>query len=118
MASIICTDSVSTEAKAEINNHMIGAGFFITLAVTIWTTILIAYRIYYTYNLIPNQKRSRFYNILEIVIESSLLYSLALLSAALINVIPIKQSNFAAVDNAANYLNAILPGVTVRLTIL
>ncbi len=109
------TKFVSTNAEAEIDNRMIGAAFFTTLAVTIWTTVLIAYRIYSTSDLDPIHKKNRFYNILEIIIQSSFVYSLALIPTALTVVIPPQN---AAANTASNFLGATLSGITVCGTVL
>ena len=106
--------SSKTESEAETTNHLMSAALFTTLAVTIWTTVLIAYRIHSTSNFILNRKKPRFYNIIEIVMQSSLIYSLALVPTALIVVVPPQQSNLVTLTIASYYLGTILTGVAVR----
>ena len=113
-ADIVNTQLDTAASKPVTDNRLISAAFFTTLVVTLWTTVLIAYRIYSSSNLIPNRKKPRFYNILEIIIQSSFLYLLVLVPSALIEVIPLTQSNIAAVFTASGYLDILLVGVTVR----
>ncbi len=57
-------------------NYLLGAGIFMTVATTLWTTILIAYRIYsVSKENIRNQGKRRFHNVLEIILQSSIVYS-------------------------------------------
>lgn len=58
-------------ATAATRNRLLSAGLFTTLSVTLWSTILIAYRIYSASNDILNQERPRFYNVLEMITQSS-----------------------------------------------
>lgn len=97
-----------------IHNYLISAGLFMTLATTLWTTILIAYRIYSAskYN-ISNQAKPRFYNILEIIIQSSFIYSLALVATALSLAIPQNESNVITLFAAQNYSGVILHVIAV-----
>ena len=106
--------SSKTEAEAETTNRLMSAALFTTLAVTIWTTALIAYRVYSTPNLNLSRKQSQFYNILEVIMQSSFMFSLALVPSAVIAAVPVQQSNFATLYTASNYLlDAILSGITV-----
>ncbi|KJA18832.1 hypothetical protein HYPSUDRAFT_217954, partial [Hypholoma sublateritium FD-334 SS-4] len=85
---------------------------FTTLAVTLWTTILIAYRIYSASHHILDRKKRHFYNILEIIIQSSFLYSLALVTEALIVAIASKELHSVAVSIASKYASGIIPVIT------
>ena len=105
---------ITTEADAQISNHLTSAAFFATLAVTVWTTALIAYRIYSTSNLALNRKKLRFYNILEMIVQTSFAYSLALAPCALLGVIPETQSNIFTMVTASYYADVILSATTVR----
>lgn len=98
------------------HNTLMGAGLFTTLAMTLWTTILIAYRIYSASRHILNGAKPHFYNILEIVLQSSFLYSLALAASALLAAMPSNQSNIWTIFTALNYSAAILTAVTVCQT--
>lgn len=111
--TIVFTHLSNTTAEAVISTHLISAAFFTTLIVTLWTTFLIAYHIYSTSHLIPNQKKPRFYNILEMIAQSSFVYSLALLPNAVIGTITTTQSNYAILTTVSNYLMTVLLAITV-----
>lgn len=91
-----------------------GAGLFMALAVTIWTTFLIAYRIYSASKDVTGSERLRFRNILEIIAESSLLYSLVLVANALLVVIQGEQLNTRQLLSASAYLYVITSVIAVR----
>lgn len=105
---------MSAEAELVTADRLMSAALFTTLAVTIWTTVLIAYRIYSTSDLILNRRTTRFRRILEIIIQSSLIYSLALGPSALIGIIKPQQFNFTTLLTASFYLDTISVGVAVR----
>ena len=109
---------ITAETGAAIIDRLTSAALFTTLAVTLWATLLIAYRIYSSSNLIVNRKRPRFYNVLEMIIQTSFIYSLALVPCALLPEVPKKQSNLYTLTAAENYLNAILCAITVCRTML
>ncbi len=117
IASMVYAQVYSTGAGTETFNQLTGAALFTTLVVTIWTTTLIAYCIYSNSDLTPNQKRNRFHHLLEIIMQSSFTYALALLPNAVTTVIQQQNSDFVKVFTSENYLDAILSGVTVRGTI-
>ncbi len=75
---MVNTQLDTAASKTVTDNRLISAAFFTTLVVTLWTTGLIAYRIHSSSNLIQNRQKPRFYNILEIIIQSSFLYLLVL----------------------------------------
>ena len=114
IALIVYTKFAITVEQAEILDRLLSASLFATLAVTFWTTALIAYRIYSTSNLIPNRKKTRFYNILDIIMQSSFIYLLALVPCALLPEIPENQSNIYTITTVSNFLNTILSAITVR----
>ncbi len=93
--------------------HLDTAGLFIALAVTLWTTVLIAYRIYSASKGILKGRKYRFYRILEIIIQSSFIYSIALLADALLGTIPPRQSNFCVLAAISAYAGTILTTMTV-----
>ena len=99
-------------------NHLNGTGLFITLGQTLWTTSLIAYRIYSaSKGRILKKKQSRFINILEIIIQSSFIYSLSLAVFALLLAIPVSKVNFLAIGVAGIYASSINFVITVRRAI-
>ena len=113
MAVTVYTNFATVVAGGAKITHLTSAALFTTLAVTLWTTGLIAYRIYSGSNLILNRKRPRFYNILEMVVQSSFIYSLALVPSALFPEITQTQSNMYTLITASNYMAAILSAITV-----
>ncbi len=107
----------SALSSGTAHNHLITAGLITTLVGTLWTTILIAYRIYTASKHIGlNGGRPRFYSILEIIIQSSLAYSLALGANAIIVAMPLNQANVFTLFTAGNYIGVTLQAVTVRRT--
>lgn len=106
----------STVQAGTAHNHLITAGLFTTLVGTLWTTVLIAYRIYSESRHILHGAKPRFYNILEIIIQSSFAYSVALVANALIVAMPLNQSNVFTLFTAGNYVGVILHAITVCLT--
>ena len=106
---------LSSDARSmNISSYLDSAGLFIAVALTTWTTLLITYRIYSTSKDSKSREKSRFRNILEIITESSILYSLVLVANALIAAIPPTQSNIWTVLSASAYLYALLSAITVR----
>lgn len=99
--------SPSMHISPATHDHLTAAGLFTTLAVTLWTTILISYRIYSASNHILNRKKRHFYNILEIVIQSSFIYSLALVVNALLLTMPQSSSIFTASSYIACFVAAL-----------
>ena len=118
IAITVYTNFITAETGAAIINRLTSAALFTTLAVTLWATLLIAYRIYSGSNLILNRKRPRFYNVVEMIIQTSFIYSLALVPCALLPEVPKKLLNLYTLIAAENYLNAILCAITVRRTTL
>ena len=105
------------QPTALIRNRLLSVGLFTTLAETLWTTVLIAYRIYSVSSHIMNRARPHFYNILEMITQSSFLYSLALRSNAVLAVVPQKQSDVWTIFTVGNYVGVTLYAVTVCPTI-
>lgn len=98
------------------HNRLSSVALSMTLAVTLWTTALISYRIYSTSKHIPNRAKPRFHKIMEIIVQSSFIYLLALVMNALFAAIPFTQSNFMALFIGGNYVGAILHAITVCRT--
>lgn len=95
------------------HNHLSSAGLFTTLATTLWTTILISYRIYSTSKHTRDEAKSHFYHVMEMIIQSSFIYSLALATNALLVVIPRNELNNWTISIASTYAGVILSAVTV-----
>ena len=89
-------------------------GLFTTLGETLWTTVLIAYRIHSASNHIRGEAKPRFHNILEMLVQSSFFYSLALVANAVPAVVPQTQANVWTVFTVGNYVGVVLYAVTAR----
>ena len=113
IAITVYTNFITAETGAAIINRLTSAALFTTLAVTLWATLLIAYRIYSSSNLILNRKRPRFYNVLEMIIQTSFIYSLALVASAVAIAIPMTESNFLPLLWTVGYIFDIAFSITV-----
>ena len=75
--------------QREVLNHLIAAQTFITLATTVTSTLLIAYRLYtVSKQEIRQNSRTLIQHIIEIVVHSAAAYSLAAAAQAIILIIP------------------------------
>ena len=107
----------SSKLTDNTNNHLCSAGQFLTLAVTLWTTFLIVYRIHFTSKHdVLNRGQPRFYKVLEIILQSAAIYSVALVVNALQQAIPRDQSNVWPLLTLDNYAGSILHTTTVCQT--
>ena len=98
---------------ASTHNELLNAGIILTLALTLWTTLLITYRIYSVSRHNPSHSKARFQNILRILTQSAGIYSVALLAnVPLLGIVP-NQSNVWTIFTAGNYLGVILHVMTV-----
>ncbi len=59
-------------------------------------------------------RKSRFYNILEMITQSALIYSLALVTMAVLAVIPQEESNLFTIATTSFYASAFLNSIAVR----
>ena len=92
--TVIIIDILPVTYPEALHNLLFSAGMFMTVATTLWTTILIAYRIHsLSRHNIPNRVNHRFYRILEIILQSSMAYSVALVIYAVSLAIPQTNSN-------------------------
>ena len=98
---------------AVTQTHLDSAGLFTVLAVTLWTTTLIAYRIYSLSNNVLNREKPRLYKILELITQSSSIYSLALVADAVLGTIPLTQSNVWTLSMVSSYVGVIVSAITV-----
>lgn len=98
---------------AATQTHIDSAGLFTVMAVTLWTTTLIAYRIYSLSNNVLNREKSRLYKILELITQSASIYSLALIADAVLGTIPQKQSNVWILSMVSSYVGVIVSAITV-----
>ena len=95
-------------------NYLLCAGTFITVAATVWTTVLIAYRIHsVSKHNIPKHAKYQFYRILEIITQSSIVYSLVLVVDAVSLAIPRTESNTFPLFMVQNYIWAVVYSIAV-----
>ena len=71
-----------TDKTEATQNFLVISGLFVTLAVALWTTALIVFRIYSTSTYIRNRAKPRFHHVVAIIMQSSLIYSLAVVALA------------------------------------
>ncbi|KDR81224.1 hypothetical protein GALMADRAFT_136254 [Galerina marginata CBS 339.88] len=76
----------------QIINNLDGAGYFVSAATSLLTTLLIAYRIHFIFRH-DGASRGRFKHLIEILIQSSAVYSLTLLMNAISVILPIDETN-------------------------
>lgn len=101
-------------SQGDILNKLIGASLFMTFAGTLVTPILIAYRIHHVFgHSILQGTRSRFKHVVEILVQSTAVYSLAVLAYAVLNVISVTGSNAEMVNIASNYLGPLYVFIAV-----
>lgn len=107
--SSILQDLSSTAAST--HNELLNAGLILTLVLTLWTTLLITYRIY---SASRHNGMTRFQNVLRMLTQSAGIYSIALLAnVPLIGIVP-NDTNVWTIFTAGNYLGVILHVMTVR----
>ena len=98
-----------------IQNCLLASGYFLSFSCTISSTLLIVYRIY---NYIPNWDnhiKKRFMHIVDVLVQSSAAYSLALLVAAIANIVLVTSHNATmTLFRVVNYTTVILFFVSVR----
>ena len=91
---------------------------FTAVATTLWTTVLIGYRIYSLSNDgIQKQSKHRLYNVLQIFLQSSFIYSLALVASAVPLAIPETGSDFLPLLRAGSYILTTVMAITVFMII-
>ncbi|PPQ90956.1 hypothetical protein CVT25_015682, partial [Psilocybe cyanescens] len=95
--------------RAQILNEFIAAGMFTTFACTLFTTLLIIYRIYpvtYREGGFSNTTQ-RFKFILDILIQSAALHSLTSLAYAIASVLPLDNTDNAALLSTQIYSSSL-----------
>ena len=97
-------------------NDISSAALFMSLASTVWTTALIVYRIYSASRHVLRGAKSRFYNIVEMITQSAIIYSFALVITAMLAVIPQNESNIFTIATTGFYASAFLNAIAVRRT--
>ena len=79
--------------QATIMNDLIAASFFLSFSCTISSTLLIVYRIYNSVSNQGNHSKKRFMHIVDALVQSAAVYSLALLVAAIVLVVLITSGD-------------------------
>ncbi len=77
-----------TDKTEATQNFLVISGLFVTVAVALWTTALIVFRIYSTSKYIKSRAKPRFYHIVAIIMQSSLIYSFAVVALASFKLVP------------------------------
>ena len=105
----------SALSSGTAHNHLITAGLITTLVGTLWTTILIAYRIYSLSRSDPlNRAKKTFNKLVDVLIQSAAAYAIISVWYAIEGVIPQTSTNVFILSATADYLFYIFPIVAVR----
>lgn len=104
---------VLTKKQAIIMNNLLAAGFFVSFGTSLMATSLIAYRIWTVYKS-DGKSLKRFKNILDIIIQSAAINSVALLLTAITLIIPDSGNIFnAPLFALGNYAKAFFVAISV-----
>ncbi|KAF9562351.1 hypothetical protein CPC08DRAFT_706726 [Agrocybe pediades] len=97
-----------SDAHGNLMNGLSSAFFFTSALTSLIATYLIAYRIYVTSQFTGTSKR-RFKNVIDIVVQSSAVYTLSILAMAIYDVIPFSNSDSGtiALDLAVDYAGSL-----------
>ncbi|KAF9562352.1 hypothetical protein CPC08DRAFT_706728 [Agrocybe pediades] len=109
-----------SDSRTQLMNVLTAALFFMSALTSLISTYLIAYRIYVASRLTGASKR-RFMDVIDIVVQSSAVYTLSVLAVATYAVIPFQDSDSAtiAIDTVVNYLGSIaLPLIGIMPTLM
>ncbi|KAF8879998.1 hypothetical protein CPB84DRAFT_1851978 [Gymnopilus junonius] len=105
---IACVQKLNPDASAARTlNHLLSAALFMTLASTLLTTLLIAYRIYSVSRQNGLKSRRSFKNVMELIIQSAAAYALVSLLYAIEIVIPITNTNLVKIFPLESYTDVI-----------
>ena len=102
-------------SQVNLINRLLGTQAFLTFVTTLVTTLLIAYRLYASWEQdLPERSKRRIKQILEILTQSAVVYSLVALAQAISFVLPgaSGSSNLSLVASQA-YLNVLFLFVSV-----
>ena len=106
--------SPTASTTTNTHNHLVSSGLFTTLAVTLWTTLLIAYRIYSASRQnILNGSKPHFHRILEMFTQSAGIFAIILAMNAIMLAVPQNGSNIWTIFTAGNYMGVTLHVITV-----
>ena len=109
MVTIQCTNHFELTLDQIIAvNQLSAAAIFVTFAATLAATFLISFRIYRAsaYEM-PEKSRRHFKEIVDILVQSSFVYSMAALADAISLVVPQSTTNAAAWFAANQYIAVI-----------
>ena len=90
-------------------NYFIGATYLVSLLLTAVTTFLIAYRIYSsTKDISASKSKTRFNRILEILLQSAVLYTVSLLGYVVLSFVQQSSSNRQTLNRATLFAGTVL----------
>ena len=94
MVIVACFDKLNpSPSQSDLLNILAGAVYLISAATTLSTTVLISYRIHSFYKEdIFSGSRSRFKHIVEILVQSAVVYCLVSIAYGIVTVIPNETS--------------------------
>ena len=81
-----------------ILNHLLVSGYFSTCSSTISSTLLIIYRIYNSLSNEDNHSKKRFLHVVDVLVQSAAVYSLASIVAAIGGVILVTSKDIPSVS--------------------
>lgn len=105
--------SQSTPSQSMLPNNLQSAGYFLSAATSLTATVLIGSRVNSVAKDGTSDSSGRFKNILEIMIQSVAIYSLAIILQAISVVIP-NDGSSPELTALQNYSSAILTPIAVR----
>ena len=94
LSAVIPTSSTRQDI---ILDDLLASGYFLSFACTISSTLLIVYRIYNSLSGQDNHSKKRFVHIVDALVQSATAYSLALMVAAIANVVLVTSRNIVSV---------------------
>lgn len=113
----VTSSNLVTQKQSRIFDAILSTANFISVGTTMVGTFLISYRIYSVRKHTGNSVQ-RFRHILEIVIESSAMYSLSLLVEAIAEILYIDAALATPIFAAVSYSSALGFVISVRVSTL
>ena len=87
--------------QAIILNDLFASGYFLSFACTISSTLLTVYRIYNSVSIRDKHYKKRFMHIVDVLVQSAAVYSLALMVAAIALVVLVTSRDIPTVSMVA-----------------
>ena len=114
---LLCAEHLEPpDSQANRLDQLIGTQAFLTFVTTLLATLLIAYRIYTTPTWDqeqPDGSKKRIKQILEILTQSAVVYSLAAFAQAVIFVVPSNPGNFIPLIAAQDFMGVLFIFISV-----